>query len=309
MRTSGRIILATLALVTGTHATAADVVAEGMRLAIEHFNGRHEMELHSGGPEHRFMVKVLKAVGEAVPALARVGEGAGLASAGLEDPYRFLKAEVFVPRRTADAAAVRVRAETITEEVGRIVEGCPYRKTTVIEENHGAQDTHTTLETTVYSLGASDGPQCANADVTRALAGIGLAQMVVKSRDDAYGSNLTIYLGNDTPRWRDMRYARARAVRIEAARPLIERLDVIRPGPWIGRSSDIALVGSSGSASLTDPVRLRYTLGWGDCPAGCIHNHHWEILVTPTPAGDGSIRFDVVVTGEQGAPLPGHQRP
>ena len=42
--------------------------------------------------------------------------------------------------------------------------------------------------------------------------------------------------------------------------------------------------------------RLEYSVGFGDCPAGCLGRHVWTFLVTP----DGSVTFQ----GSSGAPLP-----
>ena len=41
---------------------------------------------------------------------------------------------------------------------------------------------------------------------------------------------------------------------------------------------------------------IRITIGWGDCPAGCINRHVWSYSVTP----DGAVTLD----SETGDPLP-----
>lgn len=41
---------------------------------------------------------------------------------------------------------------------------------------------------------------------------------------------------------------------------------------------------------------IRITIGWGDCPAGCIYRHVWHFSVTP----DGNATLD----SETGDPLP-----
>jgi len=41
---------------------------------------------------------------------------------------------------------------------------------------------------------------------------------------------------------------------------------------------------------------IRITIGWGDCPAGCINRHVWSYTVTP----DGNATLD----SETGDPLP-----
>jgi hypothetical protein len=44
---------------------------------------------------------------------------------------------------------------------------------------------------------------------------------------------------------------------------------------------------------------IAITLGWGDCPAGCISHHTWTFTVT----ADGSV----TKTGESGDPIPTSQ--
>jgi hypothetical protein len=51
------------------------------------------------------------------------------------------------------------------------------------------------------------------------------------------------------------------------------------------------------SATLGDDfVELRYSFGYGDCPAGCIHRHYWTFRVYE----DGRVTFE----GESGDPIP-----
>lgn len=45
-----------------------------------------------------------------------------------------------------------------------------------------------------------------------------------------------------------------------------------------------------------ETVRLTYSLGWGDCPAGCIYRHHWQFVVV----GASTVNF----LDEFGDPLP-----
>ena len=63
--------------------------------------------------------------------------------------------------------------------------------------------------------------------------------------------------------------------------------------PIMGGGSTIALQGSAGSASFSDPVTLVFVKAWGDCPAGCIHHEYTTIQATPknTP----SLDFDFKV--------------
>ena len=53
------------------------------------------------------------------------------------------------------------------------------------------------------------------------------------------------------------------------------------PDSSIGGGADITLDTVAGGVTLT------YSIGWGDCPAGCIYERRWTFLVTP----DCSVQF------------------
>lgn len=42
--------------------------------------------------------------------------------------------------------------------------------------------------------------------------------------------------------------------------------------------------------------QIEITIGWGDCPAGCINKHHWTFTVAPDAA--------ITLVSETGDPLP-----
>lgn len=54
---------------------------------------------------------------------------------------------------------------------------------------------------------------------------------------------------------------------------------------------------------LTSPFQLRFTIGWGDCPAGCISHHSWIVECVQARNTYGPERFDVKLIKEEGAPL------
>lgn len=76
---------------------------------------------------------------------------------------------------------------------------------------------------------------------------------------------------------------------------LAERFALIDGVRWassqeiIGDGNDIAAEGDTG-------LDLRYSVGYGDCPSGCIHRHWWRFRV----GGDGTVEY----LGSGGDPLP-----
>ena len=62
---------------------------------------------------------------------------------------------------------------------------------------------------------------------------------------------------------------------------------------------DPNLIGASAwweGEATANGFAIKITIGWGDCPAGCIHRHVWSYSVTP----DGHATLD----SETGDPLP-----
>ncbi|SRR6266545_4433353 len=47
--------------------------------------------------------------------------------------------------------------------------------------------------------------------------------------------------------------------------------------------------------ATTDGFAIKITIGWGDCPAGCIYRHVWNYTVTPGG--------DLTLVSESGDPL------
>lgn len=286
-------------------ASAQDVHRDAMALTIDHFNARHTRDVTDAGPEFRFMVALLKAVGESIPELEPADATAPPGRAGYHEPYRFLSASDFMAATTdAVAEAQPRRGDVLRAAVDDVVAACPYRKSSTISEISNGEVQVTRSTTTVYELGTRSRQQCAAQGLTDALAAIGLNLIVVKEDAARYGTTLTVYAGGDAARWRDMRFVKSEALRIEGAETLLGELDTIKLGR-IGQNRRVQLIGSSGAAAFSDPVKLRYERGWGDCPAGCIHRHFWVVSVTPTTTGGGAYAFSVTLEQEGGDSLLG----
>ena len=95
-------------------------------------------------------------------------------------------------------------------------------------------------------------------------------------------------------------YSHFESARLRSETPLntlalsdqFDRIDGVKyadPGGLIGDGNDIeAVLGN-------DFIELRYSVGFGDCPAGCINRHYWTFRVFAS----GRVAFQ----GESGDPL------
>ena len=124
MKIFRNLFLTALAALMTTNAIAADHFYDALSLAIQHFNGKHDRDIRSGGPEHKFMQDLLNAVDKAVPAVADITEDTK--GSGWDDPYRFLKVKVYVSNDQKtyigkDPKKQRELADSIKTEVMKIV--------------------------------------------------------------------------------------------------------------------------------------------------------------------------------------------
>lgn len=70
----------------------------------------------------------------------------------------------------------------------------------------------------------------------------------------------------------------------------IDGVTYAEPNGWGGDGNDIR------ARSVMGMWELEYSLGWGDCPAGCTARHYWTFMVRP----DGFVLY----VGGRGDPIP-----
>lgn len=106
-----------------------------------------------------------------------------------------------------------------------------------------------------------------------------------------YGLTVRVYY-----EWTIGDYALLRAAEPLNAAALADRFESIPgvlaadPNGWGGDGNDIRATVRDGG------WRLDYSVGFGDCPSGCIHRHTWSFAV----GADGEVRY----LGASGAPAP-----
>ncbi len=65
---------------------------------------------------------------------------------------------------------------------------------------------------------------------------------------------------------------------------LFEKIPGVRyatPEGWGGDGDDIEAI------TETTSIQLIFSVGWGDCPSGCIHRHFWQYRVN----SNGKVQF------------------
>lgn len=268
-------ILAVTSVFSIPNAKAADgQFLTGLELAIQHFNAKGERELKSWGPEHTYMMKVLAAVEAELPQL----KGATKAGTyGADKKYQSLAFSA----DASEPAAVEIEEMKKLSEA--LVEGCGYRKETLITEQDlgftpARQDVRT--ETT-YELSSRGSKKCVSADA-KILNDFGLNRFVVQTVKTRFQNSFSASLEVGVNTWQDMRFVKSQLRLIPGLnQSLIEKLNPPEAPRMIGVSSDIQLAGSTGQGSFNDTLTLVYYQGSGDCPAGCIQKVYTTVKVEP----------------------------
>ena len=301
-----------LALLTTAVTAAADnrksttgFFYDAIALAILHFNADHAKDIQSWGPEHRFMLKALTAVETAVPGVTGIHVVGSSPQAG--EPFVSLNQRYDLYKTSPDADREKA-AKELEAAVSAIVGGCPKHTvmTTEIYDNGTGNAEPRTHEVVEYSLNDDYSKKCDNKDLVAKLAPLGVGTLTVTREDAGYRKMVSASLHQATNLWRDMAWIRSRLLEIPAIAPVAQPLAAWNPNPAvIGQSSKVTLVKDNGPVTMTTPFKLSYFKGWGDCPAGCINRHYWQIEVTPVPATTAAeIEFKVSVLSESGSPLP-----
>lgn len=245
------------------------------------------------------MLDLLNAVGKAVPAVAEISLHRGRGG-GFNDPFGFLTRTTFV---NANNQKDRPIVDDLRHGLQILTEGCGYQRVTTIEETQSERYSKNQRVQTSYALDSKRGQVCTNMREIGALAKVGLNWLVVVESTRDIGNGLTVHLGRRNAVHHDMEYLRRQALKVPNLERFTRQLQT-HTFAGIGRSTSISLGQSSGQASFSDPVNLRYWRGWGDCPAGCIHGHIWHVRVNARPAKDGKYTFQVRLVREEGDPLP-----
>jgi len=72
--------------------------------------------------------------------------------------------------------------------------------------------------------------------------------------------------------------------------------------PAIGDGDRLSIEPSEHWGSYCAPLVIRFSYGWGDCPAGCTSRHDWLVRCTPTRLS-GALEFAVELIAEEGDTL------
>lgn len=69
-------------------------------------------------------------------------------------------------------------------------------------------------------------------------------------------------------------------------------------------AGQLIALGNGQQHAPSAPIMLRYQVGWGDCPSGCIDRHTWTIRVDQRKQGHEMVPSRVRIVREEGPKVP-----
>ena len=261
------------------HQHLPNLEISALALAIEQFNGGHAKNLKLWGAEHRFMFQALEAVAKADSRLEDVNKSVF--------PKEF---KTLFFNRYLDSSSTVADVQLVNKlhkAVKKVADGCRYERKETFSFN-GEQEKLTKTETS-YQISINS--ECTNEKI-KLLIELGLHRL--KWSDDARVlRDIQLSLGG----WQqqDMQYVRARLLELGGEVAELAEAFGAHDNSGIGMSRDIHLMSAAGNAQIGDAFDLKYFVGSGDCPSGCIFKTYYKVHVQPLLQEDGHYEFKVEV--------------
>jgi len=243
-------------------------------LAIQHFDPGHELGIEYDGDEVEFMRQVLKQAQESVPAIAgvHIRVDGSLQSKFGPSMFRSLRIKPqghWACRTEAEAAGLR----EIGESIGL---GC--RNEEQVNKIYRSNRVTSTTKQIRWDIGRdcneeADDRLCENSEIVNWLCSLGVGLVTLKEHEYKTISNTELYI-----RYQgivDLEYCAKQLAsdpRFSAVFGDFE-LDPYG-GQLIGDGPTMRVVPTDGLDGYQG-VRVEFSIGWGDCPAGCINRHFW----------------------------------
>ena len=307
----GIALLLAFVFVAGTYFTCngalrPDIASYSM--AIAHFDGQHVKGIKYQGPEHEFMKEALRQAKLSAPELHHLKEDRGFV--GIWDE-KYDPLSVLVIERRPKTYANQLPKETVDRIANSIAGGCRRAMRTAEVESRNGAVRHRILKKWFYDESCkSRDKTCNNQNVAKWLCLLGLRWVVMtneysysehgrRSMDDA-----KLFLVFDKPC--DVEYLITKITKDSlygevflGKRPTAARSHHMNFG------TPMTITQNKKSPSFKDPVFFKFSIGWGDCPSGCMAKHLWTVKANPLGKNkEGKWEFTAEVISEEGDKLP-----
>ncbi|MBY0470364.1 hypothetical protein K2X30_04285 [bacterium] len=291
-----------------------DLFWDSMAFAIQHFNADHSNELRVFTLPQKYMSQALQAISTAAPGIEYVTELNDLWR-DRKDPFQNLQFTIKSNPATAQEQNRKIEKTKVALE--NIFGACPkdhaVEMRTLDYKTFDNPFADSQTRTTYYvDQRSSKAPKVCIKDATIAkIAETGVYQVeVTDTLVEQSKRTFVVRFSLAVTDWRDMQYIKSRLIEIPSLKEVATQLELIDYRSLsIGKWRGIRLKDSTGRATIQDPVRFDYSLGWKDCTAGCRFHHYWTVEATPTLLPSGEFKFDVKILSERGDPVPSNLNP
>jgi len=270
---------------------------DAFALAVDHFGQGNKKQIEEYSEEHKYMIALLNQIKDEYPELASISKVPDV-ELGMDEmqmrPYFDVISENRIYGGADGPKNKKTELKNILKEIENIFTGCPFSRTvTEVYLNKKSEKPTKKSILTRYFININQNPKdktCEN-NVANKLAGFGVESFRVEEIIDTfdfipYQLNLKLSFIGLT----HINYVLPELSKLKGFENIANKLSGVEY--FIGRNTDITVVKSQGDGQPDEGVTLQFTMGFGDCMAGCINKKIWIIdAKQKLSSGDESENF------------------
>lgn len=272
-----KLLLPACALIAFALCVPAPVSGSGLDaflLAVEHFDPGHEKGIEYFSDEVEFMRQVLRRAREEVPAVAGLHAPVDGSVESKFGPAMYRTLRVKPP---AGWAGRRDEAQAMLKDIGESIgQGCRYEEQ--INNRYGSNRVTSTTRRMHWDIGGEcegdgDRRRCENTETAAWLCSLGVGTVTLKEHEYK-GRGRTDLFVTFRPLV-DLEYCAKRIAGDPLYSAVFRDLELIPyGGTGVGDGPTLRVVPVEGLSGFGG-ARVELSVGWGDCPSGCIYRHYW----------------------------------
>ncbi|MFH2054028.1 MAG: hypothetical protein ABIK96_16355 [bacterium] len=269
-------------------------------LAIQHFDPAHQLGLAFDGPEVEFVTEALEAARNVAPGVSGIHVRTDWNRWDSMSPLMFKTIEIRRGDRIrSGSSSTPDSLRSIGIAIGRNCRAEVQTNESFSSSRPLGTSTRTRWDLDRKCLHENNSRTCANVEIVDWLCSRGVDLVLVSETVTHKGVyREEMYLVFRSPV--DLDYMAAALMEDPLYAGTFGDLEA-RPylGRLIGDGPSVEVVPCEGATGF-DGICFRFSIGWGDCPAGCIHSHYWVIRCMVDGSGTGKGRSLVAELVEEG---------
>ncbi len=288
---------------------------DAMALAIEYFSPENEVEIKVNDEKHTFMRDLLQSTDEKFPLLTRIHKMPSREYFRYNIfPYGTLNFYLHTDKNESNEAYKKL--QNYLNHALDLFSDCHYTKEIIEEQSTNIRDITTRWLFDFKFISYIENKLCSKSKAMFE-AGVQSLEIIINERND---NDKALEIKFQTG-LAHTEYVKKRLIAIPEFEEIAKELSVISPKDFFGLGSNITILSErlsdvsatqsndTKAPSLSNVIQMQFNWGWGDCPAGCIYRHSWNLKITPRKPTQDEINrfykygFDIELISEAGDPV------